>query len=98
MGGERMKRRLALLLALTLTFATLSPAGAIAAEGHGAVFATIEDHALFEDRKTFKFLRLSAVSSPAANAGLAIHADIKPDVHRVKAAVERNGINGDIGP
>ena len=32
MGGERMKRRLALLLALTLTFATLSPAGAVAAE------------------------------------------------------------------
>ena len=32
MGGDRMKRRLAVLLALTLTFASLSPAGALAAE------------------------------------------------------------------
>ena len=52
MGGDRMKRRLAVLLALTLTFATLSPAGAIAAEADQAQtieYVSVEEESAGEE-------------------------------------------------
>lgn len=49
MGGDRMKRRLAVLLALTLTFASLSPAGAYAAEAEQPQEQVVEDVSVAEE-------------------------------------------------